>query len=187
MIPFSAWSQNKIDTVNGVCPSPLEDDEETEFSIELGFLLDAMLENVVTSSSLQLRRMHVAMEEGRMTKLRHEQEMQVAKVLLQIEDRTTDAVAQVLLPVLSQLQMSKVIDEFASVLKKVLPEFADQTLLVKAPANTHATLAAALHREALSVNIEAHDGPNIFVDGENVVLRAELDRWCETLVKEFAA
>jgi hypothetical protein len=186
MTPFIAWSQNKTGADDAVIArTPMTVD--SDFRIELGFLQDALLDNMISSSALQLRHVHIAMEESRVEKQQREQDVNVAKALMQIEEKISGAVADILTPVLSQLQTMKVISEFASVLKKILPEFADQTLLIQAPPDVHGKLAAAMQHHGLAANIQANDGPHIFVSGDNLVLRAELGHWSEALMREAAA
>ena len=190
MTPYATWVQSKAEM-----PFLATSDErhscgsekERLFQEELCGFLELIVENLMTSSAAQLRisvsLMQQQLEEKRQETLRS----QLLGELSKIEERTTAMVAEALLPVLSEIQHSRVIKEFAAVLKKTLPEFAQQRLTVSAPVDVHNRLSVALKLQSIEADVVTNDDCQIVVAGSNVVLRAELDQWARNLSEVAAA
>lgn len=184
MTPFIAWSQARPDPLSpdiSVRETGDKDSCGSDFEAELSLMLDEMIQNLMTSSVMQLRGTLRTMEQAREEQRRKDRSKFILDALLAIEEKTAAVVAEALLPVLSQLQLSQVMDEFTCILKKILPEFAQQSLRVDAPADLHDKLTNALQSQSISAEITVNQGNEIVVASDHVALKADLRQWSNNL------
>jgi KaiC/GvpD/RAD55 family RecA-like ATPase len=184
MTPFVAWSQARFDvpsSQDGDGGNESSADSGIEFDEELSMMMDEIIQNLMTSTSLQLRRTLKMMEDAREEQRRKSQDNYVLKQLSAIEEKTAAIVADALTPVLSDLQLSQIMKQFVSMLKRILPEFSQQSLCVSAPAELHAKLNDALQSQAVSAEVTTNDNVELLAAGEQVVLRADLRQWSKNL------
>jgi hypothetical protein len=184
MIPFAAWSQGRLDLAARDAKLDSKEPEEkgpSDFELEFSTFLDELIENLMTSSASQLRSTLVLMEKTRAELQQATQESHVANELSRIEDTVSKAVGDALLPVLNEAHQCQVMKEFAAILKKILPEFAEQSLLIKAPLPVHDELREMLQNQSINAEIVSNDNGEIRVAGSQVVLLARLGEWSERL------
>jgi hypothetical protein len=188
MIPFSDWSRahsNEGDFPNFAQVTGSHLAEADAVQDEVTLLLDAMLDNLMTSSIAGLRTSLELVGESWATKQLSRQEQFLKREIEKIEEKITTAVADALLPVLSELQLYDVIQDFATTLQKLLPEFKTQDLLIKAPTDIHEMLSSALESKTIAAEIGSSESADITVAGNHVVLVANLSAWSQK-IKEFA-
>jgi hypothetical protein len=186
MKPYVAWSQAQAFSIDIPNVIELETSLTSEFEDELSFLFDAMVQNLMAASSNQLRQTLKLMEVSREAKVKREQEALFANEISRIEEKTASLVSEALVPVLSDLHLSRVMSEFVSVLKKVLPEFSGKSVLINAPHVVHGILTNALLQQSITAELLPDENPEISAIGANVVLRADLEQWSKALKKVAA-
>jgi hypothetical protein len=154
---------------------------------EMTGLLDAILENLLTSSVLGLRTtLNMASVQA--------SEVQVCSQrnafldgIAEAEARITDAVANALMPVLSEHLLQQAIKEFSALIKTLLPEFDGQAVVIRAPSEIKTILDEALKREALEADIMNSDDGNISVQGGQFKVSVVLNDWSLKLKGALAA
>jgi hypothetical protein len=72
-------------------------------------------------------------------------------------------------------------EEFSVTLKKLLPEFNSQDLVIKSPPMNSAMLKEALDAQAINAEIVDSDDGDISVASNSVVLAASLSDWTQRL------
>ena len=184
MIPFSTWSQARQDSSEQSEPTDFGSQEMVlsgEIEAELAGLMDELVQNIVTSSIVQLR---AALEAVGMSWAEHqanEHKRFVRQEISKVEEKITSAVVDALVPILSELQLRQIMTEFATTLQKLLPEFETQHLVIQAPKDVHELLQLALNRQAVNADIETIENRQVKIAGTQVVLTANLDSWGEKL------
>jgi hypothetical protein len=184
MIPFSTWSKSRHEfEVAGeqgheAWSYPAE---PSEADIELTDLMAELVEDLMTASVVQLRSALQDVGKQWADQQTIRQELMISREMEKIEERVISAVADVLIPVLSDLQLRDVMREFAATLQKLLPEFGGQNLLIKAPEDIHQMLNKALEGQKILADMEVSEGRDVTISGNQVVLVASLDAWTQKL------
>lgn len=184
MIPYAVWSESRSefgDIIGLKCPDSAEVEFEIEYQEELAGLIEGVIDNLMSSSAAELRKIFGLMQQSRDEKRQRDLNAFLSKELVRIEEKTTAIVAEALVPVLTDLQRSRVVNEFASILKKIMPEFADHLLTVNAPAEFHEKISHALKLQSVEAELQESEKAEIVVAGSHVVLRADLDQWAQKL------
>ena len=181
MIPLATWSQsrNEIEIANG--QHAAQEFERSGSDTDLTNLMSSMVEGLMTASVVQLRSIVEHSERRWSDQYASNQENYISQELMKIEERIMSAVADVLIPVLHDLQLRDVMKTFADTLKKLLPEFGAKNLLIKAPEDTHGMLVEALRKQEIIADIANSDDQTITISGNQVVLVASLDAWGQKL------
>ena len=190
MTPFAAWVQSKAEVhvfaSSDDAPFSAEEKDQSLHD-EIGGLEEAIVDNLMASSKAQLRSTLALMEQRLEKKRQENQDSYLRAELSKIEERTTTMVADALVPVLSELQRSRIVNEFASILKRILPEFAQQRLTIDAPDDVHDRLSSALKVQSIEADLASSQDRQITIAGSNVVLRADLEQWVRRLSEAAAA
>jgi hypothetical protein len=186
MIPFATWSQSRNEIEIAIGQHAAQGYERSESDTDLSNLMSAMVEGLMTASVVQLRSIVEHSDRRRSDEQAYRQENYISQELLKIEERIMSAVADVLIPVLHDLQLRDVMRTFADTLKKLLPEFGVKNLIIKAPENIHGMLNEALRKQDIIADIAHSDDNDIAISGNQVVLVASLDAWSQKL-KSMAA
>jgi hypothetical protein len=186
MIPFATWSQSRDEIENANGQHAAQGLERSESDTDLTNLMSAMVDGLMTASVVQLRSIVEHSDRRRSDQHASHQENYISQELLKIEERIMSAVADVLIPVLDDLQLRDVMKTFADTLKKLLPEFGAKNLIIKAPENIHGLLNEALRKQDIKADIANSDDHDITISGNQVVLVASLDAWSQQL-KSMAA
>jgi ABC-type anion transport system duplicated permease subunit len=184
MTPYVVWSESRSEfngNIDAAYPDSVEVECAIEFQEELSDLIEQVIANLMSSSTVELRKVLGAMQKSNDEKRQQEQRAYLSKELTRIEDKTTAIVAEALLPVLTDLQRSRLVNEFASTLKKILPEFAGHLITVDAPVELHDKISHALKLNSIEAEVQTSNKSEIVVAGSHVVLRAELDLWARRL------
>jgi hypothetical protein len=184
MIPFSAWSKSRYENeiAGGHCAdATLDPAAPREADVELTNLMAEIVEGLMTASVVQLRSAFQEVGKQWVDQQTIRQEFLLSREMEKIEERVISAVADVLLPVLTDLQLRQVMNEFAATLQKLLPEFGGQSLLIKAPENTHEMLNVALQSQSIVAEIGCSEGLDVTISGSQVVLVASLEAWSQKL------
>lgn len=187
MTPYAAWIQSKTEASNSADSEERTGGPDKVFQDELGGLLEVITENLMASSAAQLRSSLAVMEHRLAEKQRENETSRFLGELSKIEEKTTALVADALVPVLSELQHSRIISEFASILKKALPEFGERRLTINAPDDVHQRLSTALKLQSIDAELASSQDGQIAISGSNVVIRADLDQWARNLSEVAAA
>lgn len=189
MTPFVAWSRSRTEmpVLAGMIDGhAFQVELRTQTQDEISMLIEDMIENLISSSAVKLKNAFELMQQSCEEQRQKDQDARILQEISKIERMTTAIVADALVPVLSDLQRSRVVNEFASLLKKILPEFAQQSLTINAPDAVRDELSEALRRHSVEADVLLSDRDEIVVSGNTVVLRADLDQWARQL-REVAA
>jgi hypothetical protein len=184
MTPYAVWSESRSeipDVTDTKHPGSFGVEYNVEFEEELAGLIEEVIENLMGSSAAELRKVFELMQRSREEKRQRDQNAFWSKELARIEEKTTAIVAEALVPVLADLQRSRVVAEFASTLKKILPEFGGHLITINAPMEFHDRISHALKLQSVEAEIHMSDKAEILVAGSHVVLRADLDQWAKRL------
>jgi hypothetical protein len=186
MIPFATWSQSRDEIENANRQHVAQGLGRSESDTDLTNLMSAMVDGLMTASVVQLRSIVEHSDKRWSDEHASHQEQYISQELLKIEERIMSAVADVLIPVLEDLQLRDVMKTFADTLKKMLPELGAKNLVIKAPKNIHGMLNEALRKKDIIADIAYSDDHDIAISGNQVVLVASLDAWSQQL-KSMAA
>ena len=184
MIPFATWSQSKGDLeATGSEETPGQPDNlvSDDLAAELSGLTDAIIDNLMTSNVADLRHALESLGMSWCERQTKQQEKCLKLELARVEETIMSAVADVLMPILTELQLKKVLKEFTSTLQTLLPELGNQNLVIKAPSDVHEMLSQTLHHQAISAEIVDTESRDISISGNQVVLVANLDAWSHKL------
>jgi hypothetical protein len=190
MTPFANWfisraDENLLHGQNSALPERGVAQNDTQ--AEITGLLDAILENLMTASVLCLRATMRTANEQSLQIQANSQRRTFMDEIAKAETRITDAVADALIPILSEQHLRRVIIEFSAMVKKLLPEFESQAVVIRAPSDLRTALEAALKQEAVDADIVNSDDSNISVRCDQVHLTAELSDWSMKLKEALAA
>lgn len=183
MIPFSTWSQAQLqrEVPEWKLAAHQLDEAEQAVHTELADLVDDIVENLNQSSVVQLRTTLKLAGKSWAEQQAVVQELFVVAELRKAEERILSVVADLLCPVLTDLQSREMMKEFSATLKKLLPEFNSQDLVIKSPPKNTSMLREALDAQAISAEIVDSDNGDISVASSSVVLAASLNDWTQRL------
>jgi hypothetical protein len=184
MIPFATWSQAQIEREVPVWKFPtrhLLNEAEQAVQSDLADLVDGIVENIHQSTVVQLRTTLKLAGRNWAEQQAIKQESFVFAELRKAEERILSVVADLLCPVLTDLQLREMMEEFSVTLKKLLPEFNSQDLVIKSPPMNSAMLKEALDAQAINAEIVDSDDGDISVASNSVVLAASLSDWTQRL------
>ena len=184
MIPFASWSQSKSH-VEAAWETPdltmLQDGEGKTGQFELSALVDDLLENLNLASIVQLRTSVKMAGKSWSEQQAAKHESFVTAELAKTEEHILPVVANVLLPVLTELQLRQTMEEFSKTLHTLLPEFKDQQLVIKAPGENSRMLQQILDAQGVTAEIVESGEGEISIAGSSVMLVARLTDWCQKL------
>ena len=188
MIRFAAWSQARCDSEDlaGKCNGQaLQPDEVSLVQAELNGILDGIVENLRIASVVQLRATVKLAGKSWSEQQSIKNKQLVDAEFSRVEENIMDAVADVLLPVLTELKLREVMKEFSTILHKILPEFRSSEVIVNAPRQMHGLLQEALTHNAIVAEITSSKDNCISAQCDSVALTANLHIWCQNL-RSFA-
>lgn len=184
MIPLATWSTtrfgNEIQLSDDDNSWP-EHNKPVLAQLEMSGLLDSIVENLMTASIVQLRSSLDLVGKRWVEQQALQHESHLTAELVKVEERIMAAVAEALLPVLTELQLREVMQEFASILQKLLPEMGNQSIVINAPEDMHGLLSDALKQKAIAAEISCSDSLDITMAANQVVMVANLNAWSEKL------
>jgi hypothetical protein len=188
MIRFAAWSQARSDSedLTGKCNDQLsQSDSISVVQAELNGLLDGIIESLRIAAVVQLRAT-VKLAGKSWSEQQSIKNKQLVEVeFSRVEACIMDAVADALLPVLTELKLREVMKQFSTTLHQILPEFRSKEIVINAPDEVHGLLHEALTQNAIDAEIVSVKDYRISTHCESVALTANLHNWCQNL-KSFA-
>jgi hypothetical protein len=190
MIPFSTWSLARGDRNDPIAQQGSAHPYAVDLvaiEVEVNDLVDALVDNLMTASVAQLRGVLESSGKTWSEQQAEKHNLQLEQEMTLLEDRIISAVTDSLLPVLSDVQLRDVMNDFAAVLQKLLPEFGAQKLRVTAPTDMHDILQRALQTKAINAEIVECDRREVIASSERVTLAANLDEWSQKIRRLVSA
>ncbi len=184
MIPLSSWIKSQANALAQTTYSnevPDRSDGCLTLLHEVSGLINDLLDNVQTSQVAGLRFSMQSAQKHLSQQLTVNQDNRMSAELTCIETRVTDAMSQVLLPILADRKLREVMNEFCSTLKKLLPEFAAGEVTVFAPPSVSGVLGQSLNRHNVAARIVTSEDGNLTAMAGQVTISAGLQAWGEKL------
>jgi hypothetical protein len=186
---FAEWSLSRSTVFPSDGPTSCTESSNGSnvVSSEISALTHDMLENVLTASATALRStLEVARAQWEEQNMTFQQRLLSTQIGI-AEDTIMQAVADVLSPILAEVELQQMMEEFAVTLKKVLPDFVRGGLTVQAPSHAKHAVERALHDNAVEAEVIAFEAAEVTAGSDRVQLSASLRHWSEKLKEVVSA
>jgi hypothetical protein len=177
MTPFSAWAVKREQLSQPYVLDGPGATSTADLNTEFQGLLDALIDNLSSSSAAQLSLTLHAMNASW---CEHESQKITAELqtnMRVVEDRIMASLSEAMRPVMSDIHLKRTMQAFTETLRKLLPEFDTATVTIKAPVSVHGLLAETLGEQQILAELLHNDTNTISAMSNSVAVRADLEDW----------
>jgi hypothetical protein len=185
MTPFFAWAAGR--ETQAVTENHVHSDRPTIHAVQAyEALLDSLVDNLSSASAAQLNVTLDVMGKRWAEQQANRMAERLVTHFSTVEARISSTLAEALSPVMSDVHLTQTIQEFAQTLRRLLPEFAGETVAVNAPQALQAKIATALAAEGIDAELRDTEEDSVSASNASVSLTAELGTWAERRLRAHA-